>query len=279
MGRGEENPLINSRHGLGLGGVEAIQPPLCSESWVHAAPDKGGTHALVDRLQPMTQLTRGSTLRKSLAVLGLGLGLLAVPIAALAHPLGNFTVNQYVGILVKGASVDVDYVVDMAEIPAFQERQEIDSNDDDLVSAAEEAAYLANTCSQRAAGLGLTIDGAPVSLVETGQHLTFPPGQAGLTTLRLECSFAGAGDGVFLNVVNNNYPEKIGWREMVVSSEGVSVSTDLPSASPSVRLTTYPNDPATTTPDITRGTVTVGVEGSATPTPNVGAAPITGLPD
>ncbi len=39
---------------------------------------------------------------------------------AAAHPLGNFTVNRYTGILVSPTGVQVDHVVDLAEIPTAQ---------------------------------------------------------------------------------------------------------------------------------------------------------------
>ena len=45
---------------------------------------------------------------------------------ASAHPLGNFTINHYAGVTVRPDSVIVDYVIDMAEIPAFQETPTID---------------------------------------------------------------------------------------------------------------------------------------------------------
>jgi len=43
-----------------------------------------------------------------------------VPVA-FAHPLGNFTINHYAGLQIKPDSIAVDLVIDMAEIPAFQE--------------------------------------------------------------------------------------------------------------------------------------------------------------
>ena len=46
---------------------------------------------------------------------------LAVVPAAFAHPLGNFTINHYAGIRVSRDKIAVDFVLDMAEIPAFQE--------------------------------------------------------------------------------------------------------------------------------------------------------------
>ncbi|MGH2777688.1 MAG: hypothetical protein ACRDJB_03465, partial [Actinomycetota bacterium] len=45
----------------------------------------------------------------------------AVPVGAGAHPLGNFTINQYSGIEVATDKVVVHYAVDMAEIPTIQE--------------------------------------------------------------------------------------------------------------------------------------------------------------
>ncbi len=45
------------------------------------------------------------------------------PVAATAHPLGNFTINRYSELDVSGNRLYVVYVLDMAEIPTFQARQ------------------------------------------------------------------------------------------------------------------------------------------------------------
>ena len=49
---------------------------------------------------------------------------LAVPLLptspAQAHPLGNFTTNQYAGLRVTADGIDVNYVLDLAELPAYQ---------------------------------------------------------------------------------------------------------------------------------------------------------------
>ena len=58
--------------------------------------------------------------RAGLALAG-GLVLL-VPAIALAHPLGNFTVNHYAGIRVEPDRIVLDLVIDEAEIPTFQDR-------------------------------------------------------------------------------------------------------------------------------------------------------------
>ena len=45
---------------------------------------------------------------------------LLAPLAAKAHPLGNFTINTFSRVEVSGDRVYVRYVLDMAEIPTFQ---------------------------------------------------------------------------------------------------------------------------------------------------------------
>jgi len=58
-------------------------------------------------------------------VLALGAGL---PSHASAHPLGNFTINHYAGIRVGRDAIQLDVVIDMAEIPAFSEQRQLDTN-------------------------------------------------------------------------------------------------------------------------------------------------------
>ena len=58
--------------------------------------------------------------RVTLGVLVAALVLGVAP-AARAHPLGNFTVNRYAEVVVGPESVTVRYVLDLAEIPSFQE--------------------------------------------------------------------------------------------------------------------------------------------------------------
>src|SRR5262245_63158100 len=82
------------------------------------------------------------------------------PARAAAHPLGNFTVNQYSRLEVGRDILRVHYIVDMAEIPAFQERQAIDADGDGQIGEAEQAAYLAKQAPALIGGLHLVIGGA-----------------------------------------------------------------------------------------------------------------------
>ena len=47
------------------------------------------------------------------------------PQTASAHPLGNFTINRYSRVEIGAQDIGVRYVLDMAEIPTFQEMKAI----------------------------------------------------------------------------------------------------------------------------------------------------------
>ncbi len=54
----------------------------------------------------------------------------ALPATASAHPLGNFTTNHYVGVTVSAEVIDVDIVVDVAEIPSIELLGRLDADGD-----------------------------------------------------------------------------------------------------------------------------------------------------
>ncbi|HZN42296.1 MAG TPA: nickel transporter, partial [Actinomycetota bacterium] len=85
-----------------------------------------------------------------LAVVGV---VMLVPATASAHPLGNFTVNRYAGIVLAPGEVRIDYVVDMAEIPTVQVRPQVDADGDGSVSTAEGAAWADRTATELLGGL------------------------------------------------------------------------------------------------------------------------------
>jgi nickel/cobalt exporter len=172
----------------------------------------------------------------------------ALPVVALAHPLGNFTINHYAGIAVAPAAIQLDVVIDMAEIPAFQERQTMDANGDGSVDDAEADAGAAADCATLLANLHLSRDGRSVVIVGSTHAASFPPGAGGLSTLRLECGYAATlepaiGAATTLAFSDGSYPERIGWREIVATGDAVELDTNgLPPTSPSQRLTSYPAD-------------------------------------
>jgi len=186
--------------------------------------------------------------RRLVLVFLLAAGLLAAGVAvAGAHPLGNFTVNQYSGLRLEPARAEVDYVVDMAEIPTFQARQDIDTNGDGAVSEAEAASWRTAACRRLATGLTLQLNGKAVQLGPQSSQLSFPPGQGGLSTLRLECALTAPtgplGAPSTLTFRNDNYADRVGWREITAVGDGTTITgSDVGAASSSARLTRYPQD-------------------------------------
>jgi nickel/cobalt exporter len=166
---------------------------------------------------------------------------------AAAHPFGNFTVNSYSGLRVGPDRLVVDYVLDMAEIPAFQVRRGIDGDRDGKVSDAESTAWRDRECPRLAGGLRATVDGRPLALAVTTSTLAFPPGVGGLPTLRLECALAArlpaAGGRHDLAYRDGNHAGRVGWREVTATGDGAILdAADVPARSASARLTAYPSD-------------------------------------
>ena len=159
--------------------------------------------------------------RRLLAIAGMTAAIVLWPAVAFAHPLGNFTINLYSGIHLMPGEVRIDYVVDMAEIPTFQEMPNIDPNGDGTASDAERAAWADRTAPELLSNLSLSVGGRPVPLHAVSSSMRFRPGQGGLSILRLEATFAGAvADDGTIEYRDDNYPGRIGWREITAVGEG-----------------------------------------------------------
>src|SRR5689334_7734442 len=117
------------------------------------------------------------------------LALLLVPARhANAHPLGNFTLNRYARIETYRDLLRVTYVLDLAEIPSFQELGAIDANNDGA-SPDELEAWAHRISSERVAGLLLTLDGHPLALTIASTSASSTLGQSNLPMLRLETTY------------------------------------------------------------------------------------------
>ena len=196
---------------------------------------------------------------------------LLTPALAYAHPLGNFTVNTYAGLRVGADRVDVDFVVDMAEIPTFQARSDIDRNGDDEIAPAEAARYAKSRCSEMTKGLRLVVDGAALALHFGASAATLPIGQAGLATLRLECQYNAAvssADTHTLSFANRNLGDRVGWHEVTAVGAGAVLhGSDVPSRSLSARLTQYPANRLQSPLDVRTAQVEFREGGAATSAP------------
>ena len=173
-----------------------------------------------------------------------------LPALVAAHPLGNFTINHYAGLRIEPDRVVLDVVIDQAEIPAFQARQVLDTNEDGEVSDDELEAGRVSSCIALADDLDLAVDGTDLPASLTAAGLELRPGVGGLSTLRQVCGFEAAlddpiGDGTRIAFADASYTGRIGWREIVVEGSGVTVTPvegELRSATVSDRLQAYPAD-------------------------------------
>jgi ABC-type nickel/cobalt efflux system permease component RcnA len=199
--------------------------------------------------------------------LALSIALLAALVlaaGAAAHPLGNFTINHYDRIEPSGDRLYVLYVLDMAEIPTFQAKPDVD--------AKGEAAYGTALAASLAKHLDATMGGTPVALTPVKHVLAFPPGQAGLRTTRLEVLLASPplAHGGRLVYHDRNYAGRIGWKEIVVKAgSGAAVaSSSAPSSSISDELLSYPKKLLQSPLDVTEVTarITPGTGDGSPPT-------------
>jgi nickel/cobalt transporter (NicO) family protein len=138
---------------------------------------------------------------------------LVLPAAASAHPLGNFTINQFSRLETSGPRLYVLYVLDMAEIPTFQ------------AGRIDPQAY----ARRIARNVKLSVDGRPARLTAVTHALAHPRGASGLRTTRLELVFRGPILRTQSRVVyhDNNYRRRIGWKEIVVGADVHSISDEL----------------------------------------------------
>ena len=172
---------------------------------------------------------------------------------ALAHPMGNLSVNHYAKLTPGAKGVDVLYVLDIAELPTFELTQNwgvpTDAANDVLQAKAAEQArdWVAN--------LSFTEGGKKLTPRILGTELSVLDGAGNLPVFRIATRLHLAGAGGRFEYADNNYPTRAGWREVViVPGEGADVSKASNGASDaSQALTAYPQDPTKAPPQDTHG--------------------------
>jgi ABC-type nickel/cobalt efflux system permease component RcnA len=175
-------------------------------------------------------------------------GLLATSHLASAHPLGNFSISHYTAIRIEPDAVVLRYLIDMAEIPTFQEIQ-----DTKIVPQEEHAslsAYLAQRVEALQQGLVLELNGQRLPLRSETSEVIFPPGAGGLPTLKLGISLCAPLDRESAVTVHElryrdtNFPGRTGWKEIIAASgPGIAlVHSTVPEQDRSHELADYPAD-------------------------------------
>jgi nickel/cobalt transporter (NicO) family protein len=152
--------------------------------------------------------------------------------AAMAHPLGNFSINHVSTVKISEDRVDVLYVLDEAEIPTTQQRG--DSRAEVIRGKQEELREK----------LTLLVDGRRVPLRPLEPKLSFPTGQAGLETTRfVQPLRVAVADAERVELRDETFADRVGWKAIVAApGEGTAVRSTAPSGDPTNGLRRYPED-------------------------------------
>lgn len=141
-----------------------------------------------------------------------------------AHPLGNFSVNQFSSLQASKTEVTIRQILDLAEIPTLQESASIDFDKDGQLSETELRRYLNQITPEYLAKLKLSVNGIPAEVSVVKDAIKLVAGSGGLQTLRFEWDLTAKLDALGpdnkLKFRNDNYAERIGWREIVVNRVG-----------------------------------------------------------
>ncbi|MEP6903751.1 MAG: hypothetical protein ABJA66_18655, partial [Actinomycetota bacterium] len=141
-----------------------------------------------------------------------------------AHPLGNFSINQYSRLEVEKTKIKIRQVLDIAEIPTFQLSSEIDTDKNGTLSAEELNAYAEHLTPEHLANLSLTVNNQPTEIRAESKNVLLQTGAGNLPTLRIEWNLASDVSNLAeINQVkfeNKNYAERIGWNEIVLNRVG-----------------------------------------------------------
>ena len=187
--------------------------------------------------------------------------LLLSPQRAAPHPLGNFSISHYTRIHITPDAIELHYLLDMAEIPTFQEVQDTGLVVD--VHHPSVQGYLAQRAEALQTGLVLEVDGQRLVLENVARQIFFPPGAGGLPTLKLGLVYRtplrlDARDEISrLYYRDTNFPGRAGWQEIIaVADAGMTlVHSSVPTTDRSQALTAYPTDLLQSPPQVLQAQV------------------------
>jgi ABC-type nickel/cobalt efflux system permease component RcnA len=193
------------------------------------------------------------------------MGLLCMPRLGAAHPMGNFSINHFSALEVHPTLVRLHYVIDMAEIPTFQEMQEYG-----IMARPDEPktiAYRERKVEELRQGLVIRTGDSVLPLTLQTSAISFPPGAGDLPTLRLAMVYqapltAETGELVY---EDRNFPQRVGWKEIVASPHGGAsfMRSSVPVESKSKQLTEYATDLLQAPPQDLRAALTFVIPAGA----------------
>lgn len=185
---------------------------------------------------------RGAALGAALAIVGA-----ASPVGG--HPMGNISISHYAGLEIRPEEIEVKFLLDFAEIPAVRELERVDPDRDDRVTPEEREAYLAAKTAEVTPQLRLEVNGKPLELRPEWSRVTFPPGESGLSTVRVAWKLRadlppGLAERNFLLWNDSTYESFDGWKEVRFTAvDGLGIGkTSLREQPTSGELSEYPEE-------------------------------------
>jgi ABC-type nickel/cobalt efflux system permease component RcnA len=176
---------------------------------------------------------------------------------AVAHPMGNFSINHYAALLPGDGELRLVYHLDIAELPTVEEMRSLDANRDGVISDGEKSAYLARKGAALTAGLSLKLNGRTATLSVSAADLQIRPGAAGLPILLISLEYHvpldRASQSVLVEYDDENYLTRTGWREVIANARGgwKIMESDVPHQDVSNGLLNYPADLIAAPPQVT----------------------------
>jgi nickel/cobalt transporter (NicO) family protein len=200
----------------------------------------------------------GRGLAWSAFMAGIAIVCMAAPAGAASiphHPVGNETINQSVNLRVQPDHVLIDYVLDVAELPAYSLCRQQFGSDGCNPDPSQASRMAREECDYDAGFMRLELpDGRKPVFRPTASTVVFLDGSGGLSTLRLTCAFVADLDlsgETLLRFSNDAYFDTIGVREVTAVGDGATlVRTDVGRVSPTQRLTTFPVSVLRNPPDV-----------------------------
>jgi nickel/cobalt exporter len=174
----------------------------------------------------------------------------------LAHPMGNFSVSHYAKLQPSAKGVELEYVLDLAEIPTFEMLR--DWKMDRTAPQSELESHAATQARLWLKNLEITLDGKAVHPKLESVNAAIADGAGNLPILRITAYAHIDAHGGKLKYEDHNYAQRAGWKEIVVDhGKGVTVSqASQTNLDVSKGLTQYPADPTIAPPQDLRAEIT-----------------------
>src|SRR5579863_6306734 len=176
----------------------------------------------------------------------LALGFLLSATASLGQsPMGNFSVSHYTRLEVSAKGVEVTYILDLANVPGYLLLRDWKSANGPH-TAAEQAQIWAKGLEFRAGGK-----------VVTPQFVSADIRDGMPDAVKITSTFRLQGAASPLQFEDHNYPDRFGWKEIVIrSGPGAEIVTaSQGSTDRSNALAAYPPDAMTAAPQDLRASV------------------------